>query len=90
MTDIESSVLAFIRDEQPDHSIALDTELMEAGILDSIALIKMIQFIESTFGVSVPDSDIDPDIFASPKSIASYVARRSGVTASPAEAVPAE
>ena len=64
MSDIETQVLNFIREERPDLEIGPDTELMEAGVLDSIALIKSIQFAESTFGITIPDSDIDPSIFA--------------------------
>ena len=93
MSDIETQVLDFLREERPDLTIAADTELMEAGVLDSIALIKSIQFVESTFGVTIPDSDIDPSIFATPRAIAAYIARRQGKTAAEAaapETVPAE
>ena len=92
MTEIQSSILSFIREERPDQRITADTELMEAGVLDSIALIKTIQFLESTFGVTLPDSDIDPQIFATPASIAAYVARKLGIVepARAAESVPAE
>jgi acyl carrier protein len=78
MNDIEAQVLDFIREERPDLTINADTELMEAGVLDSIALIKSIQFAEATFGITIPDSDIDPSIFATPRAIAAYIARRRG------------
>jgi acyl carrier protein len=93
MNQIESQVLTFIREERPDLTIDADTELMEAGVLDSIALIKAIQFMESTFGITIPDSDIDPSIFSTPSAVAAYIARRRGEPAAPArftEAVPAE
>lgn len=93
MTDIVAAVVNFIREERPDLTIEADTELMDAGVLDSIALIKSIQFMESEFGITIPDSDIDPAIFATPRSIAGYVAKRRGDTGASArtgEAVPAE
>jgi acyl carrier protein len=93
MNDIDTQVLNFIREERPDLEIGPDTELMEAGVLDSIALIKSIQFAESTFGITIPDSDIDPSIFATPRAIAAYIARRRGdapASARSSEAVPAE
>jgi acyl carrier protein len=91
MNDIEAQVLNFIREERPDLTINADTELMEAGVLDSIALIKSIQFAEATFGITIPDSDIDPSIFATPRAIAAYIARRRGDTgAESPEAVAAE
>ncbi len=93
MSDIEAKVLAFIREERPDLTIDAETELMEAGVLDSIALVKSIQFLESDFSISIPDDDIDPTMFATPRSIAEYVAKRLGGTsasAPAAQAVPAE
>ena len=93
MNDIETQILNFIREERPDLTINADTELMEAGVLDSIALIKSIQFMEQTFGITIPDTDVDPSIFATPRAIAAYVAKRNGGSAAPArapEAVPAE
>jgi acyl carrier protein len=93
MNDIESQVLAFIREERPDLTIHADTELMDAGVLDSIALIKAIQFMEATFGITIPDSDIDPSIFSTPKAVADYIARRRGgqaAAARPPETVAAE
>jgi acyl carrier protein len=93
MSDVETQVLEFIREERPDLTITAETELMEAGVLDSIALVKSIQFLEGTFGISIPDSDIDPTVFATPRAIADYVSKRRGDTpaaASPAQAVPAE
>ncbi len=94
MNDIETQVLDFIREERPDLTIDADTELMEAGVLDSISLIKSIQFMEQTFGLTIPDTDIDPAIFATPRSIAAYIARHRGDTpaasTAPAERIPAE
>lgn len=92
MSNYETQVLTFIREERPDLTITAETELMEAGVLDSIALVKTIQFLEATFGISIPDSDIDPSMFATPRSIADYVAHRRGdaPAETAAEAVPAE
>jgi acyl carrier protein len=93
MNDIETQILNFIREERPDLTINADTELMEAGVLDSIALNKSIQFMEQTFGITIPDTDVDPSIFATPRAIAAYVAQRNGGSPAPArspEVVPAE
>ena len=57
----------------------------------AVMVVKAIQFIESTFGISIPDSDIDPTMFATPRSIAEYVERRRGdAPAGASQAVPAE
>jgi len=37
-----------------------DEDLLEAG-LDSMGIMRLIMFIEEQFGVTLPDSEIDPD-----------------------------
>ena len=54
------------------------TGLLEKGLLDSIGLVGLIQFIESEFGLQIPDADLTPELFETPASVADYVARRLG------------
>jgi len=58
--------------------IGLDDPLLsgEAGF-DSISLMEFVLRLEDTFGVNIPDEDLDPDIFYSVKTIASYLRARS-------------
>ncbi len=37
-----------------------DDDLLEAG-LDSMGIMRLIMFIEDEFGVTLPDSEIEPD-----------------------------
>ncbi len=37
-----------------------DDDLLEAG-LDSMGIMRLIMYIEEQFGVTLPDSEIDPD-----------------------------
>jgi len=57
--------------------IGLDDPLLsgEAGF-DSISLMEFVLRLEDTFGISIPDEDLDPDIFYSVKTIASYLRAR--------------
>ncbi len=47
----------------------------EAGF-DSVSLMEFVLRLEDTFGISIPDEDLDPDIFYSVKSIAAYLRAR--------------
>jgi acyl carrier protein len=49
----------------------------EAGF-DSIALLEFILRLEDEFGISIPDEDLDPEIFRSINKIVAYVLRRLG------------
>jgi acyl carrier protein len=76
---IEGRVMAFMAGIDADPPITLDTRLMEQGLLDSISLVQLIQYLETEFGIAIPDSEIGPAIFASPAAIAAFVARKQGL-----------
>jgi D-alanine--poly(phosphoribitol) ligase subunit 2 len=52
-----------------------DESLLEAGILDSLAIVKLVAHIEDEFGVEIPDSDFDPDNFESISAIVKLLDR---------------
>lgn len=57
-------------------SLTPETGLVESGLIDSIGLVGLIQFIESEFNLRIPDADMVPELFETPKSVADYVSRR--------------
>ena len=58
--------------------VTAQTGLLETGLIDSIGLVGLIQFIEGEFGLQIPDADLTPELFETPASLADYVARRLG------------
>ena len=56
--------------------VTANTGLLETGLLDSMGLVGLIQFIESEFRLQIPDADLTPELFETPASVADYVARR--------------
>ena len=59
--------------EAPDR----EDSLFEAGVLDSFALPDMVSAIEQEFGVTIPDSDLNPRKFATLERIEEYLDSRS-------------
>lgn len=57
-----------------------DDLLLEAGIIDSLGLLDLVNFIETEFGISVDDVDVTLDNFGSVNTIASYVASQRAKT----------
>jgi acyl carrier protein len=51
-----------------------DTDLIDAGLIDSLALVTIIAEIESTFRIELPLDDLDVDQFRSVQRIAEYLA----------------
>ena len=52
------------------------TSLLDQGIIDSTGVLEVIMFIESTFGLTVEDSEMLPENLDSIERIASYVGRK--------------
>ncbi|MHB2166118.1 acyl carrier protein [Alsobacter sp. R-9] len=78
--NIETTVRTFIAEnllfKGDASSLGTDTSLIEAGIIDSTAVLELVSFLESEFGISVADADIVPENLDSIGSIARYVASR--------------
>jgi acyl carrier protein len=53
-----------------------DESLFEAGYLDSFALPDLVSALEDTFGVSVPDNDLNPRKFDTIARIDAYLETR--------------
>ena len=46
------------------------------NVFDSYQLMEFILRLEDTFGIRIPDGDLDPDIFHSPRTIVDYLNSR--------------
>jgi len=91
MNDVEQSILNHIRDVAAASQVKVDREtgLLETGLLDSINLVGLIQFLEEHFAIRIPDSDIGADLFTSPATLIAYVEKRLGRSATTPQAVTA-
>ncbi len=65
------------RDPRVDGSIEPDTELVESGRIDSLAILDLVVFVEERFGVSLTADDLTPQNLASVSALASLVSNRS-------------
>jgi acyl carrier protein len=65
----------YVADSQ---SLEDGTSLLDQGIIDSTGVLEVILFIETTFGVTVEDSEMLPENLDSIERIATYVGRKKG------------
>jgi len=74
---------------QPPESparISDDESLLESGVIDSVAIMDLIAYLEGAFGIAVGEDDMTPENFDSVNAIAAYVERKrlsASCTASP-------
>ena len=57
-----------------------DTDLIDGGLLDSLALVELLFAIEREFDVSIPLEDLDIDTFRTARGIAGFVEGAKGAT----------
>ena len=61
---------------QPDLAIGEDEDLLGSGLLDSLRVMSLVNFIEQELGIDVPAEDVTFENFVSLGAIEAYLARR--------------
>lgn len=81
-TPTEAQIRAFLLEEVLyDHELReldVSENLLEKGLLDSLAIFKVVTFCEEHFGVVIPDQDVLPDNMESVRAIGALVDRVRG------------
>ena len=70
---IEQFIRREFRVPEADNSFRRDTHLFDAGFIDSMGVVELISFIESTFGVRIPDEDLFSESFTTVNGISAVV-----------------
>lgn len=55
-------------------SLATEESLFDAGLLDSLSFLGVVQLLEKTYGITVPPEDFSPQRLGSLSQIGEYVA----------------
>lgn len=77
MTATETAIRDFLVNEvlydKDLKDLKPEDQLIERGMLDSLAILKTVTFCEERFGITIPDQDVLPDHFESVRAIAALV-----------------
>lgn len=76
---MKDQILEYVRENleyDSDVTIESKTDLMELGILDSLAIAQLVMFLEDTFSLELDPDDIDPENFKSVDAMVALVERR--------------
>lgn len=70
-------VIEFLKDSlSVDEPIDIESELFSTGLLDSVAMLNLITFVEEKGKIEVRASDVTLDNFDTPQRIEAYVDTR--------------
>jgi acyl carrier protein len=79
INQIELDLHAFIEKNfiiGEDEKISSDVSLIETGIMDSTSALELVDFIETTYHISVSDRELNPDNLETIARIARFVAAK--------------
>jgi acyl carrier protein len=80
--DIEQGLLEYLQQEVDDQ-IEADSDLLDAGYVDSLLVMELVSFIKAQFQVSLAASDLAPRHFRSVARLRDLVATRHPSAAGP-------
>lgn len=70
----EDKILQFIRTLKPEHrNIDRDTDLISGGVLNSLAVLQLVQFLSKQLSISIPVRELTPANLESAATIAKLV-----------------
>jgi acyl carrier protein len=77
MSDVKAKLKRFLEDDVlfGEGTVTDDQELI-GNVLDSLALLQFVEFIETEFGIEVADEDMIPEHFKTIDAVDSYVSGR--------------
>ncbi len=79
MDDIKQEIRHFLGEVLPNgkmSSVTNDTPLRTSGLLDSMALLRLVSFVEEKFGIEVDAYEASADNFDRIDDIAAFVERK--------------
>lgn len=74
--DRRTALTTYIKQEimrNPKANLRGDEDLLGAGILDSLAILQLVAYIEDEFGFKIPDEDVVFENFQSIDALAGYL-----------------
>jgi acyl carrier protein len=77
--DREAQVRSFVVDNflfGKGESLSSSDSLLSKGVIDSTGVLELITFLEQTFGISIPDQDVQAENFDSIERIVRYLDRQ--------------
>jgi methoxymalonate biosynthesis acyl carrier protein len=80
-TDIRPRVREFVSRFVKGHDLQDGEDIFATGFVNSMFAMQLVQFVESTFGITCESEDLELDNFRSIDAITAFVQRKSGVPA---------
>ena len=74
--DLEKYLLTEVLIDQNKKSIEPDEDLLTQGIIDSMGVLQLVNYLEKSFGMKVADEEIVPENFRSLNCLTEFVRKK--------------
>ncbi len=81
MEENKARIREFIGRHVRGHDIQDDEDIFASGFVNSMFAMQLVQFVESTFGITVENEDLEIENFRSVDAIAGLVERKTAASA---------
>jgi len=79
MTDIHTSIKKFLARYFQDRALKDDEDIFADGTINSLFALQLVLFVESAFGITVTNEDLDIEHFRTINNIAAFVTQKQTV-----------
>jgi acyl carrier protein len=79
--EIEREIRAFLSKNFPlykEEQVDRDQSLVESGVIDSLGILELVDFVEVTFDLRIPEDELLPENLDSIANITRYLAEKLG------------
>ena len=73
---IQNQIIDFLRSVTGQQSLDAGTDLFDAGATDSLTMMDLLVFLETEFQVRLEFTDLKPEVFKTPVTLAELIAER--------------
>ena len=73
---IQNQIIDFLRSVTGQQSLDASTDLFDAGVTDSLTMMDLLVFIETDFQLRLAFTDLNPEVFKTPHTLAELIAER--------------
>ena len=75
-THIERFIVGELLRDGGRKSISIDEPLISTGLIDSLAMLRLISFLEEEIGVTIADGEVTPDNFETMRQLLQFLERK--------------
>jgi acyl carrier protein len=85
---LRDQIRSFILNRFPlarKHNFDYKTPLLDTGLLDSLGILDVVEFVEQQFGIPLSDDDLVPENFQTVERLSTFLAKKQSDSHSPLE-----